>query len=105
MISRNWTGVVRSGSENDYIQHLLSETFPKLKGLEGFKHASILRRKVLEGTEFLIITKWESLESITAFSGQEYDNAVVPAVAEAMMVSYDKKVKHFEIDYESTNLN
>lgn len=41
--------------------------------------ATILHRAVIEGTECLIVTVWESLEPIKAFVGDgQLDVAVVP---------------------------
>ncbi|HZS47946.1 MAG TPA: antibiotic biosynthesis monooxygenase [Blastocatellia bacterium] len=96
-ISRHWTGIVKPGRSNSYIQHLQAETFPKLSLIEGFITASILKREIDRGTEFLIVTEWESMEAIRAFAGEIVEEAVVPAVAQSMMVDYDKKVRHYEV--------
>ncbi len=97
MISRNWKGLVKPELAESYINHLKTDTFPKLSNISGFVRASILKREFSEGTEFLIITLWESLEAIEHFAGKPADIAVVPEVAQRMMISYDKKVAHYEI--------
>ena len=97
MISRHWTGIARREDADRYFRHLESETFPKLASLVGFAGASILRRDVASGTEFRVITVWESLQAIEAFSGENIDAAVVPAEVQAMMVEFDRRVAHYEI--------
>ena len=97
MISRHWKGIAKPGEADNYIEHLRSDTFPKLSKINGFIRASILRRTVEQGTEFLIITVWESIESIEHFAGAKADVAVVPEVVQAMMVEYDKIVSHYEV--------
>lgn len=97
MISRHWRGLVRKGKADDYIRHLDQETFPKLSGIAGFVRAYILRHELPAGTEFLIVTEWESLDAIQKFAGSDSEAAVVPAVAEAMMVEYDARVRHYEM--------
>ena len=97
MIERHWKGVVKPGEEHNYIQHLLQETFPKITSIDGFIRASILKRAVGEGTEFLVITIWKSLDIIKQFAGENIDVAVVPEVAQKMMVKYEKTVAHYEI--------
>jgi heme-degrading monooxygenase HmoA len=82
---------------DNYIRHLLNETFPQLAQIPGFISASILRRRVAQGVEFVIVTTWDSLDSIRQFSGEPEDVAVVPAVVQAMMIEYDSKVSHYEI--------
>ena len=97
MISRHWKGIAKPGEADNYIEHLRTDTFPKLSKINGFISASILRRTVEQGTEFLIITVWESIESIERFAGAKADVAVVPEVVQAMMVEYDKIVSHYEV--------
>jgi heme-degrading monooxygenase HmoA len=97
MISRHWKGIAKPGEAENYINHLRTETFPKLSEISGFIEASILKRAVAQGTEFLIITVWESIEAIERFAGAPADIAVVPEVAQAMMIEYDKNVGHYEI--------
>ena len=67
MISRHWKGIAKPGEADNYIEHLRTDTFPKLSKINGFISASILKRTVRQGTEFLIITVWESIESIEKF--------------------------------------
>lgn len=97
MISRHWKGIARPGEGDNYIHHLRIDTFPKLSEIEGFISASILKRPVDQGTEFLIVTVWESVEAIKAFAGEKADVAVVPEVVQAMMVDYDRNVRQYEI--------
>jgi heme-degrading monooxygenase HmoA len=59
--------------------------------------ASILKRDVEGGIEFQIITVWESLEAIKSFAGEDTEAAVVPLVAQAMMVEFDARALHYEV--------
>ena len=98
MISRHWKGIARPGRAADYVNHLRSETLPTLNRIPGFVSGSILHRTVDEGTEFLIVTVWESLEPIKAFVGDDHlELAVVPQVVREMMLSFDSRVVHYEI--------
>lgn len=97
MISRQWRGLARTSSAESYVNHLQLETFPAIAQLPGFIAASILRRALPEGIEFLIVTQWDSLESIQAFAGTNVGHAVVPEKVQEMMVDYDQAVRHYEI--------
>jgi heme-degrading monooxygenase HmoA len=97
MISRHWKGIAKPGEADNYIEHLRTDTFPKLSEIDGFITASILKRTVGQGTEFLIITVWESIEAIERFAGAAADVAVVPEVVQAMMIEYDRIVSHYEV--------
>ena len=97
MISRHWKGLARSEFADRYIDHLRSETFPQLASVPGFIRATILRRDVAGGSEFQIVTLWNSLSAIEAFAGHELEAAVVPPSVGAMMVDYDRKVAHYQV--------
>ena len=97
MIARHWRGLAKADRADAYVTHLREETFPAIRKLPGFKSASILRRDVTGGVEFLIVTTWESLDAIRAFAGANINTAVVPEKAQQMMVDYDRVVRHFEV--------
>jgi heme-degrading monooxygenase HmoA len=98
MISRQWRGLAKSSHADKYVEHLRQETFPKLKEIPGFVSASILRRSVPNGVEFLIVTTWESIDAIQGFAGTDVGTAVVPPRVQEMMVEYDNRVRHYQID-------
>lgn len=97
MISRQWRGLAKAKCAEAYVKHLQSETFPSIRRLSGFVSASILRRAVQEGVEFLILTQWTSLEAIRAFAGENVEVAVVPQSVRDMMMEYDQVVRHYEV--------
>ena len=97
MIARHWRGLAKADRATEYVAHLQTETFPSIRKLPGFVDASIQRRTIPAGVEFLIVTRWASLDAIRAFAGDDIDAAVVPDRAQAMMVDFDRFVRHFEI--------
>ena len=97
MIERHWKGTAKPGEDKNYISHLLEDTFPQLSAMKGFVRASILNRPVDGGTEFLIVTVWESIEAIKQFAGETPETAVVPYVVQQMMVGYDNTALHYEV--------
>src|SRR5687768_15766881 len=97
MISRHWKGIAEPKFADRYVHHLKSATFPQLASLPGFVRATILRRTVNTGTEFQIVTLWDSLGAVEAFAGVDLEAAVVPPAVQAMMVDYDRSVAHYEV--------
>ena len=73
MIERHWKGIAHKDSAKEYVDHLLLDTFPSLESIEGYRGAAILSRNLNEGTEFLVITRWESIEVISRFAGEACD--------------------------------
>lgn len=96
-IARHWRGLAKADRADAYVAHLRQETFPAIRRLPGFKSATIHRRDVADGVEFLIVTTWESLDAIRAFAGANIDTAVVPDKAQEMMIDYERVVRHYEV--------
>jgi heme-degrading monooxygenase HmoA len=97
MIARHWRGLAKHAHVDHYIAHLRRETFPTLATIPGFLDATILRRSMEPGVEFVIMTHWQSLEAIQQFAGQDSEVAVVPENVQNMMIDYDRIVRHYEV--------
>lgn len=97
MIERHWKGVTKVENANSYVQHLLEETFPELAKIEGFKKASILQSTKGNNIEFLVVTVWESINSIEKFAGKYVTAAVVPLKVQKLMTNYEPIVHHYEL--------
>jgi heme-degrading monooxygenase HmoA len=97
VISRQRRGLAQPTQAQNYVQHLRTETLPALRKLPGFVSATILSRRLGAGVEFLVVTQWDSLDAIAGFAGADPEAAVVPAEAAAMMIEYDRRVRHFEV--------
>jgi len=97
MISRQWRGVAKPEHADEYVEHLRHTTLPELLRIEGFISASIMRRDVDGGVEFLIATLWDSLEAIERFAGPDLERAVVPERVQRMMVEFDRHARHYDV--------
>ena len=99
MISRHWTGLAKKERADEYISHLKNDTFKQIAAINGFISARILKRELQEGIEFLIITEWDTLDAIKQFAGTNYETAVVPELVGSIMIKYDEKVSHYEVNF------
>jgi hypothetical protein len=97
MIERHWKGIARTDQSDNYIRHLMTETFPGVSRMKGFLKAAILSRPVDKGVEFLIVTTWETIEAIRQFAGEKIEVANVPPAARQMMVRFDEFATHYEL--------
>lgn len=96
MIHRYWRGLAHPKYENAYVDFLRAETVPHLRAIPGFQGISVLKRASAEGVEFIVITRWDRLESIVAFAGTDAESAVVPEQVRQMMREYDARTRHYE---------
>lgn len=97
MISRQWKCILKEESHDQYIAFLNNVVLKNARTLPGFVHADILKRRTINGLEFLVVTLWETLDNIKAFAGEDIEKAMVPEEAQKMMVSFDKTVQHYEV--------
>jgi heme-degrading monooxygenase HmoA len=97
MIARHWRGLAQTRHADAYIEHLRTETFPALERLGGFRRASILRRDVEDGVEFLVVTEWDSVAAIRSFAGADSEAAVVPPEVRALMIACDERARHYVV--------
>ncbi len=101
-IVRTWRGRASSSNPEAYASHFRKNVLPELRGIEGFLGALLLKQETNEGVEFLVLTRWASMEAIRAFAGSEVTNAVVEPEAIAALMSFDPTVQHYEVVEEVT---
>ena len=97
MVARHWRGRSRADTAAAYLDHLRIETLPRLRALDGHRGAYVLRREVGDEIEFVVLTLWESLESVRAFAGDDYETAVVPPEARRVLTTFDKRALHYDV--------
>ena len=97
MIERTWKGIAEISNADMYIEHLKSDTFPKVRNIPGNIGAKVLRRDLASQVEFLVMTTWTSMDAIKAFAGEKIEMVVVPKKAQAALSSFDNVVRHYEL--------
>lgn len=97
MISRHWKGLVQRTLANDCVALLQGATLSNLRAMPGFVRATILRRDVADGVEFQIVSLWGSFDDIRAFTAADAEAGVIPRSAQAMMLSFDRQVVHYDV--------
>ena len=97
MIARFWTAWTTPAQAFSYADHLKRHVLPNLRKTEGYAGAMLLQRETSEGVEIIVITHWQSLDSIRAFAGDDLEAAVVADEAAALLTHFDRRVKHYEL--------
>ena len=101
MIVRVWRGWAPLTKPEDYPAHFSRAVLPELRATEGFLGATLMRQVDKDGIEFVVMTKWASLEHIRSFAGESLDRAVVEPGAVAALDRFDEFVQHYEVvDWE-----
>jgi heme-degrading monooxygenase HmoA len=99
MIERVWSARTTRDGAVAYAEYFRRVVLPELTAVAGYRGARLLQREMPGGaaTEVVVVTRWESLDVVRGFAGDDIDRAVVHDEAVALFSSYDRTVRHFEI--------
>jgi heme-degrading monooxygenase HmoA len=97
MIIREWRGRASPSMVGAYPKHFRDKVVPELRQVPGFIGAHLSQRQLDDKVEFLVITRWQSMDEIRAFVGTDVEKAVVGPGAVAALIDYDSSVRHYEV--------
>src|SRR6266508_447565 len=97
MIVREWRGRASSSQAGAYPKHFREKVIPELRHVPGFIGAQLGRRQLDDKIEFLVLTRWQSMDAIRAFAGMDVDQAVVEPGAVAALIEFARSVRHYEV--------
>ncbi len=97
MIVRTWRGRAALSNPDSYPAHFRQNVVPALRKVGGFRGASLLREDGADAIEFLVLTRWESMNAVRAFAGDDPGHAVVEPEAVAALTNFDRRVRHYEV--------
>jgi len=102
MISRIWHGYTTQANADTYESLLKSEIFVGINNrhLRGYRGIDLLRRNIGEEVEFITIMWFDSLEAVREFAGDDYEKAVVPPQARALLSRFDERSQHYYVKAE-----
>ncbi len=102
MISRIWHGWTSPENADAYEALLKEEIFVGIgdRQIPGYRGIHLLRRDVGDEVEFVTVMWFDSLDAVRVFAGEDYEVAVVPAKARALLAHFDARSQHYEVRAE-----
>ena len=97
MIARIWRGEVPLDRADEYLNRMREVALPDYRSTEGNRGAFALRRLHDDRAEFLMLTFWDSLDSIKAFAGEDVDAAKYYDFDAEVLLEMVPHVDHFEL--------
>ncbi len=99
MILRIWHGYTTPDDADVYEALLKQEIFEGIEGkaLPGFRGIELLRRPLGEEVEFVTIMRFDAIENVKAFTGEDYETAYVPEAARKVLKRFDARSQHYEL--------
>lgn len=97
MIARVWHGRTTPENAHAYESMLKPELLPGVGKAKGFQHSYLLRRNLGAEVEFITVMFWDSIESIKAFSGPDYETSIIPEERKKYLSYHDPEAAHYEV--------
>jgi len=99
MIGRIWHGWTAPENADAYESLLRHEIFLGIQDrqIAGFRGIQLLRRDLATEVEFVTMMWFDSIAAIRVFAGEDYEVAVVPPEARALLSRFDERSQHYEI--------
>jgi antibiotic biosynthesis monooxygenase (ABM) superfamily enzyme len=102
VIARIWHGWTIPANADAYEELLKSEIFVGIgeRHIAGYRGIRLLRRDLGDEVEFITIMWFDTIAAVRSFAGEDYEAAVVPAKARALLSRYDARSQHYEVRAE-----
>jgi heme-degrading monooxygenase HmoA len=65
--------------------------------IDGYRGIQLLRRSSGAEVEFVTVMWFDTLDAVRAFAGEDYEVAVVPPKARALLSHFDERSQHYEV--------
>lgn len=105
MIFRIWHGWTTPQNADAYERIVQDEVFEMIadKNIAGYHGIDLLRRAKDGEVEFVTIMRFDSIDAVKKFVGEDYEQCFVPPQARAVLKRFDERSQHYEhirhIDY------
>ena len=99
MIVRIWHGWTSPVNADAYEALLKEEIFVGIgqRRIPGYQGIQLLRRNLGSEVEFVTIMTFLNLDAVRQFAGEDYEVAVVPPKARAVLARFDQRSQHYEL--------
>ncbi|NMB53144.1 MAG: antibiotic biosynthesis monooxygenase [Leptolinea sp.] len=99
MISRIWHGYTTRENADIYEKLLKDEIFVGIgeRRIVGYQGIQLFRRDIADEVEFITVMWFDSLDAVREFAGEDYEAAVVPEKARAVLKRFDARSQHYEV--------
>ena len=96
MIARWWAGSVSREKGAEYLAYLEQTGVASLRSTPGNRGVYVFQREVGDAVESIVLSLWDSLDSIKAFAGDDVDRARYYPRDPEFLFYLSEHVTHFE---------
>jgi heme-degrading monooxygenase HmoA len=99
-IMRLWHGEVATDKADEYEKFMVERAAPDYSSVDGLLGLSFQRKNEETKAHFLLVTMWDSIESIRQFAGPEPDLAKYYPEDEGFLLEKEKYVSMYDVFYQ-----
>ncbi|HEX5838349.1 MAG TPA: hypothetical protein VFY26_11010 [Anaerolineales bacterium] len=103
MIARIWHGITPASKADKYVEFLQQSGVRDYQATQGNQGVHLLRRIEGDQAHFLLLTFWDSVESIKRFAGEDYEKARYYPEDEEYLLEFEETVIHYERVFSSSS--
>jgi len=100
MIVRMWHGRVDSSKSDEYAEFMKQRAAPDYSSVDGLQKLLFLRKDERDVTHFLLVTYWDSMESVKKFAGEEPEKAKYYPEDDQFLLEKEELSALYEVFYE-----
>jgi heme-degrading monooxygenase HmoA len=100
VIARVWRGRTTREKAAAYEELLGTTILPGIDRVTGFRGAELFRRDLGDEVEFMTVTRFDSLDAVREFAGEDHEQAVISDEAHRLLTRFDERVAIYEIAFE-----
>ncbi len=97
MIARLWHGVTPAPKADAYDEYLEESGVKEYRRTKGNRGVYVLRHVAGDRADFLLISLWDSYESIRGFAGEDLEKARYFPKDREFLLEFEPKVVHYEV--------
>ena len=97
MVVRHWRGWIKSEDTERYTEYVQKTGIDELVATPGNQGAQIWLRPDGDRTEIVVVSHWDSRDSIRAFAGEDIEAAVLYPEDERYLIDGQSTIRHYEV--------
>lgn len=101
-IMRLWHGEVAIEKADDYQKFMVEKAAPDYGSVEGLIKLYFQRKDEEKKAHFLLVTLWDSIDSVKKFAGENPEIAKYYPEDENFLLEKEKHVSMYEVFYEQS---
>ena len=99
MIARIWHGWTTRENAEAYEKLLRGEILLEIahRNMPGYKGAELLVREAGDEIEFITLLRFDTLDAVRIFAGEDYEMPVIPPDARKLLKRFSERSRHYKI--------